>query len=112
VKSLQLLHFCSPFGVPWYLTTVCAILAACAGWLAAASIVAAPVAHIALPNKVRLETSADAILQTFVMIISLELIKNGDSRKTLDPVQTSAFSATLENCRDSVDQIPVLENCN
>ena len=95
VKSLQLLHFCSPFGVSWYLTTVCAILAACAGWLAAASIVAAPLAHIAPPNKERLEIRADVMLRTFVMIISLELITNGDSRKTLDPAQTSAVSATL-----------------
>jgi hypothetical protein len=78
----------------------------------AASIVAAPPAHIALPNKERLEICADVILRTFDMIISLELIANGDSRKTLDLAQTSAFSATLENCRDGVDQTPVLENCN
>jgi hypothetical protein len=112
VKSLQLLHFCSPFGVSWYLTTVCAILAACAGWLAAASIVAAPLAQIALPNKERLEISADVMLRTFVMVVSLELITNGDSRKTLDPAHTSALSATLENCRDGVDQTPMLDNRN
>jgi hypothetical protein len=74
VKSLQLLHFCSPFGVSWYLTTVCAILAACAGWVSAAtSIVAAPLAHIAPPNNERLEICTDVMLRTFVMMISLEL---------------------------------------
>jgi hypothetical protein len=112
VKSLQLLHFCSPFGMPWYLTTVCAILAACAGWLAAASIVAAPLAHIALSNRERLEICADVMLRTFVMIISVELITNGDFRKSLDPAQTSALSATLKNCRDGVDQIRILDNRN
>jgi hypothetical protein len=79
---------------------------------AATSIVAAPLAYIAPPNKERLESCADVILQTCVTIISLELIANGDSRKTLDPAQTSAFSATLENCRNGVNQTPVLENCN
>jgi hypothetical protein len=78
----------------------------------AASIVAAPPAYIAPPNSERLESRAGVILRTFDMIISLELIANGDSRKTLDPAQTSAFSATLENCRDGVDQTPVLENCS
>ena len=76
---------------------------------ATASIVAAPLAHIAPPNKERLEIRADVILQTFVMIVSLELVTNGDSRKTLDPAQTSALSATLENCRDGVDQTPMLD---
>jgi hypothetical protein len=86
------------------LTTLCEILAACAGWVSAAtSIVAAPLAHIAPPNNERLEIRADVMLRTFVMIISLELIANGDPRKTLDPAQTSALSATLENCRDGVD---------
>ena len=112
VKSLQLLHICSPFGESWYLTTVCAILAACAGWLAAASIVAAPLAHIAPPNNERLESRTGGILRTFVMIISLELMAYGDSRKTLDLAQTNALSATLEYCRDGVDQTPVLENRN
>jgi hypothetical protein len=64
------------------LTTLCEILAARAGWVSAAtSIVAAPLAHIALPNKERLETCTDVILRTFVMVISLELIANGASRK-------------------------------
>jgi hypothetical protein len=95
------------------LTTLCEILAACAGRVSAVtSIVAAPPAHIAPPNKERLESRADVILQTSVMIISLELIANGDSRKTLDPAQISAFSATLENCRNGVNQTPVLESCN
>ena len=48
---------------------------------ATASIVAAPLAHIAPPNKERLETCTDVILRTFVMVISLELIANGTSRK-------------------------------
>jgi hypothetical protein len=111
VKSLQLLHICSPLGESWYLTTVCEILAARAGWLAA-SIVAAPLAHIAPPNKERLETCTVVILQTFVIIISLEPMANGDSRETLDPARTGALSATLENCREHADQIPVLKNCN
>jgi hypothetical protein len=56
------------------LTTLCEILAACAGWVTAAtSIVAAPLAHIAPPNNERLETCTDVMLRTFVMIISLEL---------------------------------------
>ena len=38
---------------------------------AIASIVAAPLAHIAPPNKERLETGADVILRTFVIIITL-----------------------------------------
>jgi hypothetical protein len=74
--------------------------------------VAAPLAHIALPNNERLEIAADAMLRTFVMIISLELITNGDSRKTLDPAPTSALSATLENCRDGVDQTRISGNRN
>ena len=78
----------------------------------AASIAAAPLAHIAPSNKERLETCTDVILRTFIMIISLELMANGDSRKTLDPAQTSALSASLENCRDGADRTPVLENCN
>lgn len=41
---------------------------------AATSIVAAPLAHIALPNNERLESRADVILRTCVIIISLELI--------------------------------------
>jgi hypothetical protein len=92
VKSLQLLHICSPFGESWYLTTVCEILAARAVWVAA-SIVAAPLAHIAPPNMERLEIRTRVILPTFVMIISLELIAR-------------------ENCRDSLNQIPVSEKCN
>jgi hypothetical protein len=74
--------------------------------------VAAPLAQIAPPNKERLETCTDVILQTFVIIISLEVTANGNSRKTLDPARTSAFSAGLEDCRDGVDQTPVLENCD
>jgi hypothetical protein len=78
----------------------------------AASIVAAPLAHIAPPNKERLETCTDVTLQTFIMIISHEMTENGDSRKTLDLTQTYAFSASLENCRDGIDRTPMLESCN
>src|ERR1700723_1563106 len=84
VKSLQLLHICSPFGESWYLTTLCEILAACAGRMAA-SIVAAPLAHIPPPNKERLETCTDVNLQTFDMIFSNEMTANSNFRKTLDP---------------------------
>jgi hypothetical protein len=88
VKSLQLLHICSPFGESWYLTTFCEILAARAGRVAA-SIVAAPLVHIAAPNKERLESRGGVILRTFVIVIS-----------------------SRENCRDATDQTPALENRN
>ena len=78
----------------------------------AASIVAAPLAHIAPPNKERLETCTDVTLQTLIMIISHEMTENGDSRKTRDLTQTNTFAASLENCRDGIDRTPMLENCN
>ena len=67
---------------------------------------------MAPPNKERLETCTDVILQTFIMIIFLELMANGDSRKTFDLAPTSAFSASLETRRDGVDQTLMLKNCN
>jgi hypothetical protein len=37
---------------------------------------------------------------------------NGDSLKTLEPAQISASSAGLEDCRDGIEQTPMLENWN
>jgi hypothetical protein len=112
VKSLQLLHICSPFGESWYLTTLCEILAASAGRVAA-SIVAAPLAHIAPPNKERLETCTDVILQTFVMIIfpcvdsNRRLSEDFSIRRNQAP-----FQPPSKICRDGINQTPVLENSN